>query len=168
MASERKPTTAEKATLDATLFPAWVDRSQIKMVTSTGIDGKSETAPSLSQELPPHLRRAKLLSVLTPPTFRVNRQSVTKRTMRRVRELCAEEWMRRKLTAEDVGATITIPGGAGEKTFWTVRAPGWLRVRYCVAPDGRTILVFNTSQGAAVLEPDMELYEAHLEKAATK
>lgn len=146
-------------------MPSWVDRSKIQMEDSPDPFGNTDPRPVLSQEFPAHLRRAKLLSMMTPPTFNSNKVSVSKENFKRVKKFCSEEWMRRKLTLEDVGSTITIPGGGGEKLFFRVLSPGWIRARYAYAPDGRLILCFNNS---AKIEPDMELYEAHVEKVATK
>jgi len=152
IAKTLKPTTAEKTAIAAMKLPRYVDRKNV-VVVKDEITG--ERAFVVQQQLPAYLRRKDIRQYTVYSAERKVLRHEWRDANRRAKTL------HNRVRVEE-GETIELPGAQGERLFFRVVRKGWFHARYFDVR-GHRRLVIDSGQGAAVVEPDLDLYEGFRE-----
>ena len=143
-------------------LPKFVDRANVTKVT---IDG--EEVWGVRQEIPSTLLRPKVRQFLPSADGGI---VVREASADEVISARAKSQILSRKTFVEPPETIRLPGVDGHALFFRVVRAGWFSARYVDVPVKtkkargiRRKIVIDSGPGAAVLEPDHELYEGFRE-----
>lgn len=156
------PTAAERTKIENMKLARFIDRKNVFVVRD---EDTGERVFVVQQELPDYLLRNNVKRYTVHSADR----KVGRREMREAKRRSKALTYR---TRVEEGETIDLPGAQGERIFFRVIRRGWFHARYfdMILRDPTTgerherrRLIIDSGEGAAQIEPDLELYEGFRE-----
>jgi hypothetical protein len=160
-----KPTAAEAKKIAEMKLPRFVDRKNVVVVRD---EETGERQFVVQQDLPAYIRRGKTRTYTLHSSSRKVQRHEWRDAKRRAKTL------HNRIRVKE-GETIELPGGEGERLFYTVLRSGWFHARYHERmilvrdkngkpkKERRRIVAIDNGPGAAQIEADLDLYEGFRE-----